>query len=245
MPDDIYDVPRNSMKAKEEEQREQQPEKSNERHGITPRKKGIGSFFRAMVNKGDVDSVTNIFANAMINAVGDTIDEVTGNLTHRAKSILYGTEDYDRGKNRSNSDRYNSYSKYYEERNRQNRPTGSSGNRNTNQNASSGSSNKKWKYNDVFFDNRIFGGKRGAELAAWRVIKAMDEQISDPECECVSVADLFRYCKEEDPNNPYLVPDFTDERWGWTDEDTISRLQPIAVPGGYIIELPKPKSFYN
>ena len=61
----------------------------------------------------------------------------------------------------------------------------------------------------------------------------------------MSVADFFRYCKEEDPQNPMLVPEFTDERWGWTDEDVISRLQPIAVPGGYIIELPKPKSFYN
>ena len=94
MADDIYDVPSNSMKSKEESHEE--AEKSSERRGITPRKKGIGSFFRQMVNKGDMDSVTNIFANAMINAVGDTIDEVTGNLTHRAKSILYGTEDYER-----------------------------------------------------------------------------------------------------------------------------------------------------
>ena len=182
----------------------------------------------------------------MINAVGDTIDEVTGNLTHRAKSILYGTEDYDRGRNPRRGDRYNSYSKYYEERNGRNRPTGSSGTRNTNQNADSDrGTSKKWKYNDVFFDSRVFGGKRGAELAAWRVIKAMDEQISDPDVECVSVADFFRYCKEEDPGNPFLTPDFTDERWGWDDEAVISKLQPIAIPGGYIIELPKPKSFYN
>lgn len=243
MADDIYDVPRNSMKAKEEAQQE---EKTSERHGITPRKKGVRSIFRQLMNKGDMDSVANIFANAMINAVGDTIDEVTGNLTHRAKTMLYGTEDYGRGKGRSSGDRYNSYSKYYEERNgRSNttRPTGSSGTRNTNQ--ESGTTKKKWKYNDVFFDQRIFGGKRGAELAAWRVIKAMDEQISDPDVECVSVADFFRYCKEEDPQNPMLVPEFTDERWGWDDEEVISKLQPIAIPGGYIIELPKPKSFYN
>lgn len=243
MSDELYNVPSNSMKAREEEKA---AESNKERPGITPRKKGIGSFFRQMVNRDDVDSVTNIFANAMINAVGDTIDEVTGNLTHRAKSILYGTEDYDRGKNRRSGDRYNSYSKYYEERNGRNRPTGSSGNRNTNQSGDSDNrSSKKWKYNDVFFDNRVFGGKRGAEMAAWRVIKAMDEQISDPDVECVSVADFFRYCKEEDPQNPMLVPEFTDERWGWTDEQVIGALQPIAVPGGYIIELPKPKSFYN
>ncbi|MBR2591783.1 MAG: hypothetical protein IKD62_02325 [Oscillospiraceae bacterium] len=243
MSDELNDIPSNSMRAREEKE----TEKNTERPGITPRKKGIGSFFRQMVNRGDVDSVTNIFANAMINAVGDTIDEVTGNLTHRAKSILYGTEDYDRGRtSRRGGDRYNSYSKYYEERNGRNRPTGSSGNRNTNRNDDSDNrSSKKWKYNDVFFSAQVFGGKRGAELAAWRVIKAMDEQISDPDVECVSVADFFRYCKEEDPQNPMLVPEFTDERWGWTDEDVISRLQPIAVPGGYIIELPKPKSFYN
>ena len=209
-------------------------------NGITPRKKGLGSFFRAMVNKGDVDSVTNIFANAMINAVGDTIDEVTGNLTHRAKSILYGTEDYDRGKNSRNSDRYNSYSKYYDEKNNHsNRMTGSSGARNT---SPEPRETKKWKYNDVFFDQRVFGGKRGAELAAWRVIKAMDEQISNPEIECVSVGDFFRYCKEEDPKNPMLVPDFTDEKWGWDNEEVIAKLQPRAIPGGYIIELPKPVS---
>lgn len=243
MSDELYDVPSNSMKAREEEKA---AEKQTDRPGITPRKKGLGSFFRQMVNKGDVDSITNIFGNAMINAVGDTIDEVTGNLTHRAKSILYGTEDYDRGRNRRNSDRYNSYSKYYEERNGRSRPSGASGSRNTNRSEDSGDrSMKKWKYNDVFFDQRIFGGKRGAELAAWRVIKALDEQISDPDVECVSVADLFRACKEEDPQNPMLVPEFTDERWGWTDEDIIRNLQPIAVPGGYIIELPKPKSFYN
>lgn len=241
---DMYDVPSNSMKSKEEKETE---ERSTEKPGIKPRKKGVGSFFRQLVNKGDVDSITNIFGNAMINAVGDTIDEVTGNLTHRAKSILYGTEDYDRGNNSRNGGRYNSYSKYYEERNGHgNRPSGSSGTRNTNQNSdNSDRPSKKWKYNDVFFDNRIFGGKRGAELAAWRVIKAMDEQISDPDVECVSVADFFRACKEEDPQNPMLVPDFTDERWGWTDENVIRNLQPIAVPGGYIIELPKPKSFYN
>lgn len=244
MADDIYDVPRNSMRAREEEQ--QEADKSSQ-HGITPRKKGFGSFLRQLTNRGDMDSVKNIFANAMINAVGDTIDEVTGNLTHRAKTILYGTEDYERGKSRSSGDRYNSYSKYYEERNgrsNSNRPTGSSGTRNTNSDSGSHST-KKWKYNDVFFDNRVFGGKRGAELAAWRVIKAMDEQISDPDVECVSVADFFRYCKEEDPGNPFLTPDFTDERWGWDDEDVIGKLQPIAIPGGYIIELPKPKSFYN
>ena len=241
---DMYDVPSNSMKSKEEKEAN---ERYSEKPGIKPRKKGIGSFFRQLVNKGDVDSITNIFGNAMINAVGDTIDEVTGNLTHRAKSILYGTEDYDRGNSSRNTGRYNSYSKYYEDRNsRGSRPTGSSGTKNTNQSSdNSERSTKKWKYNDVFFDNRIFGGKRGAELAAWRVIKAMDEQISDPDIECVSVADFFRYCKEEDPQNPMLTPDFTDERWGWTDENVISNLQPIAVPGGYIIELPKPKSFYN
>ena len=245
MSDDIYDVPRNSMKAQEEHE---QMEKTSEKPGIMPRKKGIGSFFRQMVNKGDVDSVTNIFANAMINAVGDTIDEVTGNLTHRAKTILYGTEDYDRGRGRNSNDRYNSYSKYYDERNGRNntRPTGSSGSRNTNNSSGDSSkSGRKWKYNDVFFDSRIFGGKRGAEMAAWRVIKAMDEQISDPEIECVSVADFFRFCQEQDPKNPYLTPDFTDERWGWDDENVISNLKPIWIPGGYIIELPKPKSFYN
>lgn len=241
--EDIYDVPSGSMKSQEE--KEQREEKQTGPQGIKPRKRGVGSFFRQLVQKGDVDSVTNIFANAMINAVGDTIDEVTGNLTHRAKSILYGTEDYDRGQNRrSNGDRYNSYSKYYEERNGRNRPTGSSGNNNSNKSNDS-STKKKWKYNDVFFDQRVFGGKRGAELAAWRVIRALDERISDPEVECVSVADFFRACKEEDPENPFLTPDFTDERWGWDDEDIISKLQPIAIPGGYIIELPKPKSFYN
>lgn len=244
MSDELYNVPSNSMKAREEEKKA--AEKPTERAGITPRKRGIGSFFRQMVQKNDVDSVTNIFANSMINAVSDSIDEITGNLTHRAKSILYGTEDYDRGRsNRRGGDRYNSYSKYYEERNGRNRPTGSSGNRNTNRDEREDRSSRKWKYNDVFFDNRVFGGKRGAELAAWRVIKAMDEQISDPDVECVSVADFFRYCKEEDPQNPMLVPEFTDERWGWTDEEVIGKLQPIAVPGGYIIELPKPKSFYN
>lgn len=217
----------------------------NSRHGVTPRKKGIGSFFRAIVNKGDMDSVTNIFANAMINAVGDTIDEVTGNLTHRAKSILYGTEDYDRGKSKT-GDRYGSYSKYYEERNgRANRPTGSSGTKNTNSGNTSLNDKQKWKYNDVFFDQRVFGGKRGAEMAAWRVIKRMDELISDPDVECVSVADFFRFCKEQDPQNPMLSTDFTDERWGWDDEEIIGKLVPIAIPGGYIIELPKPKSFYN
>lgn len=241
---DMYDVPSNSMKSREEKE---EAERQTERPGITPRKKGIGSFFRQLANKGDVDSIANIFGNAMINAVGDTIDEVTGNLTHRAKTILYGTEDYNRG-NTSRNGRYNSYSKYYEERNGRggNRPTGSSSKMNSNQGSGdSGQSSKKWKYNDVFFDTRVFGGKRGAELAAWRVIKAMDEQISDPDVECVSVADFFRYCQEEDPQNPMLKPDFTDERWGWTDESIISNLQPIAVPGGYIIELPKPKSFYN
>ena len=244
MSDDIYNVPSNSMKSKEEQTEE--PEKSSERRGITPRKKGVGSFFRQLVNKGDMDSVTNIFANAMINAVGDTIDEVTGNLTHRAKTILYGTEDYDRGSKSRGGDRYNSYSKYYEEKNRTNRPTGSSGVNNTNRSEDNSSKqSKKWKYNDIFFDNRVFGGKRGAELAAWRVIKAMDEQISNPEIELVSVGDLFRYCQEEDPDNPFLKPDFTDENWGWDDESIIGRLKPIQVPGGYIIELPKPKSFYN
>lgn len=239
---DIYDVPSGSMKSQEEKEQEEKPTGPQ---GIKPRKRGVGSFFRQLVQKGDVDSVTNIFANAMINAVGDTIDEVTGNLTHRAKSILYGTEDYDRGQNRrSNGDRYNSYSKYYEERNGRNRPTGSSGSNNSNKSNDS-STKKKWKYNDVFFDQRVFGGKRGAEMAAWRVIRALDERISDPEVECVSVADFFRACKEEDPENPFLTPDFTDERWGWDDEDIISKLQPIAIPGGYIIELPKPKSFYN
>ena len=239
---DMYDVPSNSMKSHEEKEA---AEKSTEKPGITPRKKGLGSFFRQLVNKGDVDSITNIFGNAMINAVGDTIDEVTGNLTHRAKSILYGTEDYDRGNNARNGARYsNSYSKYYEERNgRGNRPTGSSGVQNTNRN-NDDRPVKKWKYNDIFFDTRVFGGKRGAELAAWRVIKAMDEQISDPDVECVTVGDLFRFCKDEDPQNPMLNPDFTDERLGWSEENVISNLQPIAVPGGYIIELPKPKSLY-
>lgn len=242
---DMYDVPSNSMKSKEEKEAD---ERYNEKPGIKPRKKGVGSVWRQLINKGDVDSITNIFGNAMINAVGDTIDEITGNLTHRAKSILYGTEDYNRGSNVRNGMRNgNSYSKYFEDRNgRSDRPSGSSGVRNSNQNQdNSEKTSKKWKYNDVFFDNRIFGGKRGAELAAWRVIKAMDEQISDPDIECVSVADLFRYCQEEDPQNPMLVPDFTDERWGWTDENIISNLHPIAVPGGFIIELPKPKSFYN
>lgn len=237
--EDIYDVPKNSIKAQEE-----QEEHKSEHHGITPRKKGFGAFLRALSGKDDLDSVRNIFANAMINAVGDTIDEVTGNLTHRAKSILYGTEDYDRGRTSSRNDRYNSYSKYYEEKNNRSRPTGSSSKSNSNRSDDERVS-KKWKYNDVFFDQRIFGGKRGAELAAWRVIKAMDEQISDPDIEIVSVADFFRFCKEEDPQNPMLKPDFTDERLGWDDENVIRNLQPISVPGGYIIELPKPKSFYN
>lgn len=243
MSNDIYDVPKNSMRSKEEAE---QDAAKPEHPAITPRKRGIGSFFRQLSSKDDVESVTNIFANAMINAIGDTIDEVTGNLTHRAKTILYGTEDYNRGRSRGNGDRYNSYSKYYEERNGRssnsnNRPSGASSNRNTN---SDGSSRKRWRYNDVFFDSRIFG-KKGAELAAWRVIKGLDEIISDPEVECVSVADFFRLCKQEDPQNPMLVPEFTDERWGWDDEEVISRLQPIQIPGGYIIELPKPKSFYN
>ena len=242
MSNDIYDVPKNSMRSKEEAE---QDAAKPERQAITPRKRGFGSFLRQMSSKNDVESVTNIFANAMINAIGDTIDEVTGNLTHRAKTILYGTEDYNRGRSRGNGDRYNSYSKYYEERNgrsgnNNNRPSGASSNRNTN---NDGSSRKRWRYNDVFFDSRIFG-KKGAELAAWRVIKGLDEIISDPEVECVSVADFFRLCKQEDPQNPMLVPEFTDERWGWDDEEVISRLQPIQIPGGYIIELPKPKSFY-
>lgn len=238
---DIYDVPSGSMKSQEEKEQEEKPTGPQ---GIKPRKRGVGSFFRQLVQKGDVDSVTNIFANAMINAVGDTIDEVTGNLTHRAKSILYGTEDYDRGQNRrSNGDRYNSYSKYYEERNVRNRPTGSSGTNNSNK--STDSSTKKWKYNDIFFDQRVFGGKHGAEMAAWRVIRALDEKISDPESECVSVGDLFRACKEEDPENPFLKPDFMDENRGWDDEEMIKKLQPIAIPGGYIIELPKPKNLFD
>lgn len=230
-------IPSNSMKSREEA-----TEKTTERAGITPRKKGIGSFFRQLVNKGDVDSITNIFGNAMINAVGDTIDEVTGNLTHRAKSILYGTEDYDRGKNRRSGDRYNSYSKYYEERNGRNRPTGMSSSRNSySSDDPDDRSTRRWKYNEVFFDNRVFGGRRGAELAAWRVIKAMDERISDPDTENASVADFFRACKEEDPQNNRIVIEFTDENWGWDNAEAIQRLQPIAVPGGYIIELPKPK----
>lgn len=240
---DEYDIPSNSLKSKEEDNKPKQPA---ERPAIVPRKKGVGSFFRAMVNKGDVDSVTNIFANAMINAVGDTIDEVTGNLTHRAKTILYGTENYDRGRNgrRDSRDQYNSYSKYYEERNgRSNKPTGSSGIKNS-QNNNDDSSSKKWKYNDVFFSNKIFG-KKGAEMAAWRVIQGMDEIISDPDTECVTVGDFFRLCLEEDPQNPMLSPEFTDERRGWDDENIIARLQPVAIPGGYIIELPKPKSLYN
>lgn len=242
MSNDIYDVPKNSMKSKEDAEREAV---KPEHQAITPRKRGIGSFLRQMAGKDDVNSVKNIFANAMINAIGDTIDEVTGNMTHRAKTILYGTEDYNRGRSRSSNDRYNSYSKYYEERNGRsngsaNRPTGASSTRNTN---NDGSSRKRWRYNDVFFDSRIFG-KKGAELAAWRVIKGMDEIISNPEVECVSVADFFRLCKDEDPQNPMLVTEFPDERWGWDDEEVISRLQPIAVPGGFIIELPKPKSFY-
>ena len=196
MLDETFDVPSNSLKSREDELRN---ERSTERSGITPRKKGFGSFLRQMTNRNDIDSVTNIFANAMINAVGDTIDEVTGNLTHRAKTILYGTEDYDRGKGRRNGDRYVSYSKYYDERNgRGNRPSGtvsSHGSSGKSQDSDSGSS-RRWKYNDVFFDSRVFGGKRSAEMAAWRVIKAMDEQISDPEVECISVGDFFRYCKD-------------------------------------------------
>ena len=244
MSDDYYDIPSNSMKSKEE--REEARANDHEKHAVTPRKSGIGSFFRQLTDKGDLDSVTSIFANAMINAVGDTIDEVTGNLTHRAKTMLYGTEDYDRGKSRKSGDRYNSYSKYYEERNGRARPTGSSGTRNTNRSDddSSRRAGRKWKYNDVFFDSRIFGGRRGAEMAAWRVIKGMDEIISDPDTDCVSVADFFRLCREEDPKNPYLDPDFTDERIGWTNEEVIGSLQPKQIPGGYIIELPKPESLY-
>lgn len=233
-------IPSNSMKSREEAE-----EKSNERAGIVPRKKGIGSFFRQLINKGDMDSITNIFGNAMINAVGDTIDEVTGNLTHRAKSILYGTEDYDRGnRNRRSNDRYNSYSKYYEERNGRSAST-SSGRNSYSSNNSDEPTLRRWKYNEVFFDNRVFGGRRGAELAAWRVIKAMDERISDPDFENVSVADFFRACKEEDPQNKRIVIEFTDENWGWDNANMIQNLQPIAVPGGYIIELPKPKSLIN
>lgn len=239
---DMYDVPSNSMKSHEEKEA---AERYADKPGIKLRKKGFNSLIRQMTNKSDVESVKNIFANAMINAIGDTIDEVTGNLTHRAKSILYGTEDYNRGNSsRSGRGYSNSYSKYYDEVNgRGNRPSGSSGTRNTNQNPDR--TTKRWKYNDVFFDNRVFGGKRGAELAAWRVIKAMDEQISDPDIECVSVGDFFRYCKAQDPQNPMLKADFTDERQGWSEESEIGSLQPIAVPGGYIIELPKPKPFYN
>ena len=239
---DIYDVPSNSMKHREEQEREQAEPEREEGHGITPRKKGIGSFLRQLVGTGDMDSVTNIFANAMINAIGDTIDEVTGNLTHRAKTMLYGTEDYARGSSgRNRQDRYNSYSKYYDERRDRgnSRTSGSNNSSGSSQNSESGSG--RWRYNDVFFDNRIFGGERGAELAAWRVIKAMDEQISNPDIENVSVGDFFRYCLAEDEENPKLKPEYTDEYWGWDDEAVISRLRPIRVPNGYIIELPKPK----
>ena len=248
MPEDFYDVPRNSVNFKEEDTRKE-TEKTTERSGITPRKKGIGSFFRQLTDRGDMESVTNIFANAMINAVGDTIDEVTGNLTHRAKTILYGTEDYNRGnRNYRSGDRYNSYSKYYEDRNGGNRPAGSSGTRNTNHGQDRDRDerhDRKWKYNDIFFDQRVFGGKHGAELAAWRVIKGLDEIISDPDVGLVSVADLFRLCKEQDPQNENLKVEFTDERFGWDDENMIERLRPVSVPGGFIIELPKPNSFFN
>ena len=85
---DMYNAPSNSMKSREET-----PAESNEQHGVTPRKKGFGSYLRKMVSSNDADSLVYIFGNAMINAVGDAIDEVTGNLAHRAKTILYDTED--------------------------------------------------------------------------------------------------------------------------------------------------------
>ena len=242
MSDDIYDVPRGSLSKTEEERHD------SGKHGITPRKSGPGTFFRKLFKNDDVDGVANIFGNAMINAIGDTIDEVTGNLTHRAKSLLYGTEDYDRGNRNRGRDRYNSYSKYYDERRgRGSSSSGSSGPRGSSSNSPSQSerSYSRWAYNDVFFSNSIFGGRRGAEAACWRVIKAMDDQISDPDYEQVSVADLFRFCQQEDPDNPKIAPEFTDERWGWDDEEMIGHLRPIAVQGGFIIELPKPKNLYN
>lgn len=245
--DESNEFPNNSLRAQQEAAQAKESHTS-ERAGITMRKKGIGSFFRQMVKRGDMDSITNIFGNAMINAVADAIDEVTGNLTHRAKSILYDTEDYDRGRKQNSGGGYRSYSKYYDDRNgRNSRPSGSSSPRGSVSTSRDDSDRtpRKWQYNEVFFDQRIFGGKSGAEKAAWRVIRKMDEQITDPDSGLVSIADFYRFCLEEDDQNPHIQPEYTDERWGWDKEEAISNLHPIAVPGGYIIELPQPKSFYS
>lgn len=228
---DMYNAPSNSIKSREE-----RPAEDNEQHGVTPRKKGFGSYIRKMVSSNDADSLVHIFGNAMINAVGDAIDEVTGNLAHRAKSILYDTEDYDRGR-RSRDGRGASYRRYYDERNPDRRS-----NRDSSGDSAPVKEYKRWKYDEIFFDDRVFGGLEGARKAAQRVIKRMEDQIID--CDCVSVGDYIRYCKKEDPDNPNLQTEFTDEWWGWQDEELIANLRPVKVVGGYIIELPKPVSLH-
>lgn len=230
----IYNAPSNSLRSREEP-----PANDNEPHGITPRKKGVGSFFRQLVKAEDSDGLVHIFGNAMINAIGDAIDEVTGNLSHRAKTVLYGTEDYDRGRRGNSRDgRYASYRDYYDRNNR----NGSNRDRDRGSQPEQTKEYKRWRYDEIFFDDRVFRGMDGARQAAMRVIKAMEDRICD--CDNVSIGDYIRYCKEEDPNNPYLTTEYTDERWGWTDEAAIASLRPIKVNGGYIIELPKPVSLY-
>ena len=228
---DMYNAPSNSIKSREE-----RPVESNEQHGVTPRKKGFGSYLRKMVSSNDADSLVHIFGNAMINAVGDAIDEVTGNLAHRAKTILYDTEDYDRGR-RSREGRGASYRRYYDERNSDRRSS-----RDSSSDSAPVKEYKRWKYDEIFFEDRAFGGLEGARKAAQRVIKRMEDQVVD--CDCVSVGDYIRYCKKEDPDNPMLQTEFTDEWWGWQDEELIANLRPVKVVGGYIIELPKPVSLH-
>jgi len=241
MADDLYDVPSRSLNKKEE------PILEEEHSGkIVPQKSGIGGFFRKLVSNEDASSIVKIFSNSMIDAVSDSIDEITGNLVHRAKTELYGTENYARGSRRYSNgggDRYGSYSKYYDDRRNNNRPSGRISTKDSSGQVHTAEFKEvKWKYDQVLFDSRAFGGKRQAEMAAWRVIKKLDDQISDADCEVISVADFFRYCKEEMPDNPFISTEFTDESIGWDGKYTgyFEALEPQAVMNGYIIELPKP-----
>lgn len=76
------------------------------------------------------------------------------------------------------------------------------------------------------FDDIVLDTRDEADNA----LDAMDDRIA--RYKSASVADLYSFLG--------ITPDFTDEKWGWT-EDTFRRAKTVQVRDGYLLHLPPPE----
>ena len=191
------------------------PEKKHEKvqlKGLVTRKKS--SKFAELFLKEDIQSVQKyVREDVIFPAIKDAIlNAVTSGLS----MIFFGEVRDKRDRNRSRASHV-SYSRYYDDRDydRRDRDRDRDDDR-----------RKRYDYEDITFDNRG---------DAIEVINSLIDMIN--EYKIVSIHDYYDILPEELLDELDIHPEFTDEKYGWTDLRSIHEER--AFGGKWRIKMPR------